>query len=165
MSCVWDTERGFGERSWRSPPSLTPPPAPPHSFSLSSFSSPLTLVLLLLVLFLPTSLSPLPTTTAISQSELTCGECRYSVVINDMKVEKIFVEAGQVNQVTTAPSPPSLPLTSSARQNSGPDPFEANPWREPVPPPDVLCCRCLTLVPCSGTSSLPRSESDMCRDA
>ncbi|EKX41244.1 hypothetical protein GUITHDRAFT_158232 [Guillardia theta CCMP2712] len=49
MSCVWDSERGFGERSWR-----------------------------------------------------------YSVVINDMKVEKIFVEAGQVNQ------------------NSGPDPFEVS---------------------------------------
>jgi thioredoxin-dependent peroxiredoxin len=49
MSCVWDTERGFGERSWR-----------------------------------------------------------YSVVINDNKVEKLFIEAGKVIQ------------------NSGPDPFEVS---------------------------------------
>mmetsp|Transcript_27571 Transcript_27571/g.81048 ORF Transcript_27571/g.81048 Transcript_27571/m.81048 type:complete len:103 (+) Transcript_27571:226-534(+) len=49
MSCVWDTERGFGERSWR-----------------------------------------------------------YSCVINDMKVEKIFVEGGAITQ------------------NSGPDPFEVS---------------------------------------
>ena len=47
MSCQWDTERGFGERSWR-----------------------------------------------------------YSAVINDMKVEKLFVEGGGIVQ------------------NSGPDPFE-----------------------------------------
>ena len=47
MSCVWDSERGFGERSWR-----------------------------------------------------------YSAVIDDMKVEKLFVEGGAVVQ------------------NSGPDPFE-----------------------------------------
>ena len=47
MSCVWDTNRGFGERSWR-----------------------------------------------------------YSAVINDMKVEQIFIEGGAVVQ------------------NSGPDPFE-----------------------------------------
>jgi peroxiredoxin len=33
---------------------------------------------------------------------------RYSVVINDMKVEKLFIEAGQVIQ------------------NSGPDPFEVS---------------------------------------
>merc|ERR1719499_713877 len=46
MNCVWDTERGFGERSWR-----------------------------------------------------------YSVVINDMKVEKLFMEGPAI-------------------QNSGPDPFE-----------------------------------------
>eukprot|EP00597_Dinobryon_sp_UTEXLB2267_P001290 CAMPEP_0170058420 /NCGR_PEP_ID=MMETSP0019_2-20121128/1050_1 /TAXON_ID=98059 /ORGANISM="Dinobryon sp., Strain UTEXLB2267" /LENGTH=197 /DNA_ID=CAMNT_0010263357 /DNA_START=129 /DNA_END=722 /DNA_ORIENTATION=- len=49
MSCIWDTERGFGERSWR-----------------------------------------------------------YSCVINDMKLEKIFVEGGAVVQ------------------NSGPDPFEVS---------------------------------------
>ena len=49
MSSTWDSERGFGERSWR-----------------------------------------------------------YSVVINDMKVEKIFVEGGAVVQ------------------NSGPDPFEVS---------------------------------------
>ena len=49
MSCVWDTERGFGERSWR-----------------------------------------------------------YSAVINNMKVEKLFVEGGSV------------------KQNSGPDPFEVS---------------------------------------
>ena len=49
MSCVWDTNRGFGERSWR-----------------------------------------------------------YSVVINDMKIEKIFIEGGSVVQ------------------NSGPDPFEVS---------------------------------------
>jgi peroxiredoxin len=49
MSCVWDTERGFGERSWR-----------------------------------------------------------YSCVINDMKVEKIFVEGGKVIQ------------------NYGPDPYEVS---------------------------------------
>ena len=49
MSVVWDSERGFGERSWR-----------------------------------------------------------YSVVINDMKVEKIFVEGG------------------SPKQNYGPDPFEVS---------------------------------------
>eukprot|EP01041_Mallomonas_annulata_P010257 gene10257-21400_t len=48
-SCTWDSERGFGERSWR-----------------------------------------------------------YSAVINDMKVEKIFVEGGEVVQ------------------NSGPDPFEVS---------------------------------------
>ncbi|CAE7298373.1 unnamed protein product [Symbiodinium sp. KB8] len=47
MSCVWDSERGFGERSWR-----------------------------------------------------------YSMVVNDMKVEKLFMEPNAV-------------------QNSGPDPFEA----------------------------------------
>lgn len=39
MSCTWEAERGFGERSWR-----------------------------------------------------------YSAVINDMKIEKLFVEAGSVNQ-------------------------------------------------------------------
>eukprot|EP00306_Pavlova_sp_CCMP459_P005693 CAMPEP_0185161256 /NCGR_PEP_ID=MMETSP1139-20130426/4757_1 /TAXON_ID=298111 /ORGANISM="Pavlova sp., Strain CCMP459" /LENGTH=195 /DNA_ID=CAMNT_0027726509 /DNA_START=11 /DNA_END=598 /DNA_ORIENTATION=+ len=49
MSCVWDTERGFGERSWR-----------------------------------------------------------YSCVVNDMKIEKIFVEGGGITQ------------------NSGPDPFEVS---------------------------------------
>eukprot|EP00873_Tetraselmis_striata_P002064 jgi/Tetstr1/422328/TSEL_013171.t1 len=49
MSCVWDTERGFGERSWR-----------------------------------------------------------YSAVINDMKVEKLFIEGGGITQ------------------NSGPDPFEVS---------------------------------------
>jgi len=49
FSCVWDSERGFGERSWR-----------------------------------------------------------YSVVINDSKVEKLFVEGGAVVQ------------------NSGPDPFEVS---------------------------------------
>jgi peroxiredoxin len=49
MTSVWDTERGFGERSWR-----------------------------------------------------------YSVVINDMKVEKLFVEGGAVVQ------------------NSGPDPYEVS---------------------------------------
>jgi peroxiredoxin len=49
MSCTWDTNRGFGERSWR-----------------------------------------------------------YAVVIDDMKVEKLFVEGGAVNQ------------------NSGPDPFEVS---------------------------------------
>ena len=49
MSTVWDSERGFGERSWR-----------------------------------------------------------YSVVISDQKVEKIFIEGGQ-------------PV-----QNSGPDPFEVS---------------------------------------
>lgn len=49
MSTLWDTERGFGERSWR-----------------------------------------------------------YSMVINDMKIEKLFVEDG-------APT-----------QNSGPDPFEVS---------------------------------------
>eukprot|EP00128_Syssomonas_multiformis_P011162 Colp12_sorted_trinity150504_noHs@12865 len=49
MSCLWDTNRGFGERSWR-----------------------------------------------------------YSAVINDMKIEKIFVEGGAVVQ------------------NSGPDPFEVS---------------------------------------
>merc|ERR1712154_539400 len=48
MSCTWDSERGFGERSWR-----------------------------------------------------------YSAVINDMKVEKLFVEGPRV-------------------QNSGPDPFEVS---------------------------------------
>lgn len=47
MSCVWESERGFGERSWR-----------------------------------------------------------YAVVINDMKVEKVFIEGGEIVQ------------------NSGPDPFE-----------------------------------------
>jgi len=47
MSCVWDSERGFGERSWR-----------------------------------------------------------YAAVIDDMKVEKLFIEGGVINQ------------------NSGPDPFE-----------------------------------------
>mmetsp|Transcript_31877 Transcript_31877/g.58410 ORF Transcript_31877/g.58410 Transcript_31877/m.58410 type:complete len:269 (+) Transcript_31877:118-924(+) len=49
MSCVWDSERGFGERTWR-----------------------------------------------------------YSAVIDDMKVEKLFVEGGEVVQ------------------NSGPDPFEVS---------------------------------------
>lgn len=49
MSTIWDSERGFGERSWR-----------------------------------------------------------YSVVINDSKIEKIFVEGGAVVQ------------------NSGPDPFEVS---------------------------------------
>ena len=49
MSSTWDSERGFGERSWR-----------------------------------------------------------YSAVINDMKVEKIFIEGGAVVQ------------------NSGPDPFEVS---------------------------------------
>ena len=49
MSCVWDSERGFGERSWR-----------------------------------------------------------YSMVINDNKVEKVFIEGGAVVQ------------------NSGPDPFEVS---------------------------------------
>lgn len=49
MSCNWDSERGFGERSWR-----------------------------------------------------------YSVVINDMKVEKLFIEGGGITQ------------------NSGPDPFEVS---------------------------------------
>jgi peroxiredoxin len=49
MSCVWEKERGFGERSWR-----------------------------------------------------------YSAVINDMKLEKIFVEGGGVVQ------------------DSGPDPFEVS---------------------------------------
>ncbi len=49
MSCLWDSQRGFGERSWR-----------------------------------------------------------YSVVINDMKIEKIFIEGGSVVQ------------------NSGPDPFEVS---------------------------------------
>lgn len=49
MSCCWDTERGFGERSWR-----------------------------------------------------------YSAVINDMKVEKLFIEGGGIVQ------------------NSGPDPFEVS---------------------------------------
>ena len=49
FSCTWDSERGFGERSWR-----------------------------------------------------------YSAVINDCKVEKIFVEGGAVVQ------------------NSGPDPFEVS---------------------------------------
>lgn len=49
MSCVWDTERGFGERSWR-----------------------------------------------------------YSAVINDMKVEKLFIEGGGITQ------------------NSGPDPYEVS---------------------------------------
>jgi peroxiredoxin len=49
MSCMWDTERGFGERSWR-----------------------------------------------------------YSAVINDKKIEKIFIEAGE------------------NIQNSGPDPFEVS---------------------------------------
>lgn len=49
MSCVWDTQRGFGERSWR-----------------------------------------------------------YSAVINNMKIEKLFVEGGAVTQ------------------NSGPDPFEVS---------------------------------------
>ena len=49
MSCLWDTERGFGERSWR-----------------------------------------------------------YSMVVNDMKIEKIFIEGGGVTQ------------------NSGPDPFEVS---------------------------------------
>jgi len=47
MSCMWDSERGFGERSWR-----------------------------------------------------------YSAVINDMKIEKLFIEGGGITQ------------------NSGPDPFE-----------------------------------------
>eukprot|EP00549_Striatella_unipunctata_P006945 CAMPEP_0118699324 /NCGR_PEP_ID=MMETSP0800-20121206/15819_1 /TAXON_ID=210618 ORGANISM="Striatella unipunctata, Strain CCMP2910" /NCGR_SAMPLE_ID=MMETSP0800 /ASSEMBLY_ACC=CAM_ASM_000638 /LENGTH=89 /DNA_ID=CAMNT_0006599495 /DNA_START=15 /DNA_END=284 /DNA_ORIENTATION=- len=47
MSCVWEKERGFGERSWR-----------------------------------------------------------YSVVVDDMKVEKIFIEGGGITQ------------------DSGPDPFE-----------------------------------------
>jgi len=49
MSCNWDTERGFGERSWR-----------------------------------------------------------YAAVINDMKVEKLFIEGGGITQ------------------NSGPDPFEVS---------------------------------------
>ena len=49
MSCLWDSERGFGERSWR-----------------------------------------------------------YAMVVNDMKIEKIFVEGGGVTQ------------------NSGPDPFEVS---------------------------------------
>ena len=49
MSCTWDTERGFGERSWR-----------------------------------------------------------YAAVINDGKVEKMFIEGGAVTQ------------------NSGPDPFEVS---------------------------------------
>ena len=49
MSCTWDSERGFGERSWR-----------------------------------------------------------YSVVIDDMKIEKLFIEGGAVTQ------------------NSGPDPFEVS---------------------------------------
>jgi thioredoxin-dependent peroxiredoxin len=49
MSCLWDTERGFGERSWR-----------------------------------------------------------YSMVVNDMKIEKLFIEGGGVTQ------------------NSGPDPFEVS---------------------------------------
>ena len=49
MSCLWDTERGFGERSWR-----------------------------------------------------------YSVVIDDMKIEKLFIEGGGITQ------------------NSGPDPFEVS---------------------------------------
>lgn len=49
MSCLWDTERGFGERSWR-----------------------------------------------------------YSMVVNDMKIEKLFVEGDGVTQ------------------NSGPDPFEVS---------------------------------------
>ena len=49
MSCTWDSERGFGERSWR-----------------------------------------------------------YSAVINDGKVEKLFIEGGAVTQ------------------NSGPDPFEVS---------------------------------------
>ena len=49
MSCLWDTERGFGERSWR-----------------------------------------------------------YSMVVNDMKIEQIFIEGGGVTQ------------------NSGPDPFEVS---------------------------------------
>jgi len=49
MSCTWDSERGFGERSWR-----------------------------------------------------------YSAVINDMKIEKLFVEGGEVIQ------------------NYGPDPFEVS---------------------------------------
>lgn len=49
MSCIWDTERGFGERSWR-----------------------------------------------------------YSAVIKDMVIEKLFVEGGAVTQ------------------NSGPDPFEVS---------------------------------------
>jgi peroxiredoxin len=49
MACVWESERGFGERSWR-----------------------------------------------------------YSAVINDEKLEKIFVEGGSVVQ------------------NSGPDPFEVS---------------------------------------
>jgi len=51
MSTMWDTERGFGERSWR-----------------------------------------------------------YSVVFNNMKIEKIFVEGG----------------TGGPIQNSGPDPFEVS---------------------------------------
>eukprot|EP00960_Hanusia_phi_P028860 747626-Hanusia_phi.AAC.1 len=49
MSCTWDSERGFGERSWR-----------------------------------------------------------YSMVVNDMKIEKLFIEGGAVVQ------------------NSGPDPFEVS---------------------------------------
>jgi len=49
MSCMWDSERGFGERSWR-----------------------------------------------------------YSAVINDMKIEQLFVEGGGITQ------------------NSGPDPFEVS---------------------------------------
>lgn len=49
MSCTWDTERGFGERSWR-----------------------------------------------------------YGAVINDMKLEKLFIEGGGITQ------------------NSGPDPFEVS---------------------------------------
>jgi thioredoxin-dependent peroxiredoxin len=49
MSCTWDSERGFGERSWR-----------------------------------------------------------YAAVINNMKIEKLFVEGGAVTQ------------------NSGPDPFEVS---------------------------------------
>mmetsp|Transcript_29191 Transcript_29191/g.66986 ORF Transcript_29191/g.66986 Transcript_29191/m.66986 type:complete len:117 (+) Transcript_29191:70-420(+) len=49
MSCTWDSERGFGERSWR-----------------------------------------------------------YAAVINDMKVEKLFIEGGKITQ------------------NSGPDPFEVS---------------------------------------
>jgi peroxiredoxin len=49
FSCVWENERGFGERSWR-----------------------------------------------------------YSCVIDDMKVEKLFIEGGEITQ------------------NSGPDPFECS---------------------------------------
>ena len=81
MSCTWDTERGFGERSWR-----------------------------------------------------------YAAVINDMKVEKLFVEGGGVHQ-NSGPDPFEVCTrththartharthththTHTLQQNSGPDPFE-----------------------------------------